>query len=94
MLCKINNFFIYSYKLCATIIKREEICELWSYLKTSIRYDFMMMFKIIILQRFYNLSDVQVAYQFNDRMSFMRLLNLSIADDIFDSKTVNWKIRT
>jgi len=55
-------------------------------------YDYVMMFKIIILQRFYNLSDDQVEYQINDRMSFMRFLNLSIADDIPDSKTV-WHFR-
>jgi hypothetical protein len=33
-------------------------------------YDYVMMFKIIILQRFYNISDDQVEYQINDRMSF------------------------
>jgi transposase len=55
-------------------------------------YDYVMMFKIIILQRFYNLSDDQVEYQINDRMSFMRFLHLSIADDIPDSKTV-WHFR-
>ena len=55
-------------------------------------YDYVMMFKIIILQRYYNLSDDQVEYQINDRMSFMRFLHLSIADDIPDSKTV-WHFR-
>jgi transposase, IS5 family len=50
------------------------------------------MFKIIILQRYYNLSDEQVEYQINDRMSFMRFLNLTIADDIPDSRTV-WNFR-
>jgi IS5 family transposase len=55
-------------------------------------YDYVMMFKILILQRYYNLSDDQVEYQINDRMSFMRFLNLSIADDIPDSKTV-WHFR-
>jgi IS5 family transposase len=55
-------------------------------------YDYVMMFKIMILQRYYNLSDDQVEYQINDRMSFMRFLNLSIADDIPDSKTV-WAFR-
>ncbi len=33
-----------------------------------------------ILQRFYNISDDQVEYQNNDRMSFMRFFNLTIAD--------------
>ncbi|MFV0565855.1 MAG: IS5 family transposase [Flavobacteriaceae bacterium] len=55
-------------------------------------YDYVLLFKILILQRFYNLSDDQMEYQINDRMSFMRFLALSIADDIPDSKTV-WNFR-
>jgi transposase, IS5 family len=55
-------------------------------------YDYVLMFKILILQRYYNLSDDQVEYQINDRMSFMRFLDLSIADDIPDSRTV-WHFR-
>ena len=51
-------------------------------------YDYVLMFKILILQRYYNLSDDQAAYQINDRMSFMRFLNLTIADDIPDSNTI------
>jgi IS5 family transposase len=50
------------------------------------------MFKILILQRYYNLSDEQVEYQVNDRMSFMRFLGLTIADDIPDRRTV-WLFR-
>jgi len=55
-------------------------------------YDYVLMFKILILQRYYNLSDEQVEYQINDRMSFMRFLGLTIADDIPDSRTV-WFFR-
>lgn len=55
-------------------------------------YDYVLMFKILILQRYYNVSDDQIEYQINDRMSFMRFLNLTIADDIPDSKTV-WNYR-
>jgi len=33
-------------------------------------YDYVMMFKIMILQRYYNLSDHQAEFQINDRMSF------------------------
>lgn len=55
-------------------------------------FDYVMMFKILILQRYYNLSDDQVEFQINDRMSFMRFLNLTISDDIPDSKTV-WNFR-
>lgn len=55
-------------------------------------YDYVLMFKILILQRYYNLSDEQVKFQINDRMSFMRFLGLTIADDIPDSRTV-WAFR-
>lgn len=55
-------------------------------------YDYALLFKILILQRYYNLSDDQIEYQINDRMSFMRFLNLTIADDVPDSKTV-WNFR-
>jgi IS5 family transposase len=55
-------------------------------------YDHVLMFKILILQRYYNISDEQVEYQINDRMSFMRFLGFTIADDIPDSRTV-WHFR-
>jgi len=55
-------------------------------------YDYVLMFKILILQRYYNLSDDQVEFQINDRMSFMRFLDLTLSDDIPDSKTV-WHFR-
>ena len=55
-------------------------------------FDYVMMFKILILQRYYNLSDDQVEFQINDRMSFMRFLNLTISDVVPDSKTV-WNFR-
>ncbi len=51
-------------------------------------YDYVLMFKILILQRYYNLSDDQTEYQINDRMSFMRFLDLTISDDIPDSNTI------
>ncbi|MDR2650741.1 MAG: IS5 family transposase [Prevotellaceae bacterium] len=51
-------------------------------------YDYVLMFKILILQRYYNLSDDQVEFQINDRLSFMRFLDLTISDDIPDSRTV------
>jgi len=51
-------------------------------------YDYVLMFKITILQQYYGLSDDQAEYQINDRMSFMRFLDLTIADDVPDSKTI------
>jgi IS5 family transposase len=55
-------------------------------------FDYVLMFKILILQRYYNLSDVQTEYQICDRLSFMRFLGLTIADDVPDSNTV-WNFR-
>jgi len=51
-------------------------------------YDYVLMFKIIILQRIYNISDDAMEYQINDRLSFMRFLNLGISDKVPDSKTI------
>ncbi len=51
-------------------------------------YDYVLMFKVLILQRYYNLSDEQLEYQLNDRMSFIRFLGLTLADDIPDSRTI------
>ena len=55
-------------------------------------YDYLMMFKILILERLYNLSDEQMEYQINDRLSFMRFLGLNMSDDIPDQNTI-WLFR-
>jgi|WetSurMetagenome_2_1015567.scaffolds.fasta_scaffold179132_1 transposase, IS5 family len=55
-------------------------------------YDYLMMFKILILQRYYNLSDDQTEYQILDRLSFMRFLDLKLSDKVPDSKTI-WLFR-
>jgi IS5 family transposase len=47
-----------------------------------------MLFKIIVLQRLYNLSDDQTEFQINDRMSFMRFLCLGLDDKVPDAKTI------
>ena len=39
-------------------------------------YDYVLMFKILILQRYYNLSDDSIEYAILDRLSFMRFLGL------------------
>ncbi len=41
-----------------------------------------------MLQRLYNLSDDQTEYQINDRMSFMRFLDLGLDDKVPDAKTI------
>ena len=55
-------------------------------------YDYVLMFKILVLQRLYNLSDDQVEYQVNDRLSFMRFLGLGLGSPVPDAKTV-WHFR-
>lgn len=55
-------------------------------------YDAVLIFKVLILQALYNLSDEQVEYQVKDRLSFMRFLGLSLSQRIPDAKTV-WLYR-
>jgi len=55
-------------------------------------YDYVMMFKILILQRIYHISDAQAEYQIKDRLSFMRFLGLSLCNDVPDDKTI-WFFR-
>ena len=55
-------------------------------------FDYVMMFKILVLQRFYNLSDEQMQYQILDRLSFMRFLGLTLSDSVPDEKTI-WLFR-
>ncbi|MCF6207540.1 MAG: transposase, partial [Sulfurovum sp.] len=51
-------------------------------------YDRLMMFKILILQKYYNLSDEQTEFQIKDRLSFMQFLGLQIGDRVPDEKTI------
>lgn len=55
-------------------------------------YDLVLMFKILILQRYYRLGDKQVEYQILDRTSFKNFLGLETGDKIPDEKTV-WAFR-
>jgi len=55
-------------------------------------FDVIVMFKIIILQSLYNLSDDQLEFQIRDRLSFMRFLGLSLSDTVPDAKTI-WLFR-
>lgn len=58
----------------------------------ALQYDYVMMFKILILQRYYNISDEQVEYQILDILSFMRFLELRLSDNVPDHNTV-WLFR-
>ena len=51
-----------------------------------------MMFKILVLQALYRLSDDQAEFQIKDRLSFMRFLGLGLGDRVPDAKTI-WLFR-
>ena len=55
-------------------------------------YDGVFMFKILILQRLYNLSDEQAEYRINDRHSFQRFLGLRLGSTVPDFSAV-WLFR-
>src|SRR5437016_3263338 len=55
-------------------------------------WDEVMIFKALVLQALYNLSDDQAEYQLRDRLSFMRFLGLELEDTVPDAKTL-WLYR-
>jgi IS5 family transposase len=55
-------------------------------------YDPVLMFKVLVLQTLYTLSDDQTEYQLKDRLSFMRLVGLALEDRVPDAKTI-WLFR-
>ena len=55
-------------------------------------YDAVLMFKILVLQRVYGLSDEQAELQIMDRLSFQDFLGLRLADKVPDEKTI-WVFR-
>jgi IS5 family transposase len=52
----------------------------------------LLMFKILILQRLYHLSDHQMEFQMRDRLTFMRFLGLDWKAPVPDEKTI-WLFR-
>ncbi len=55
-------------------------------------YDAVLMFKVLVLQTLYTLSDDQAEYQIRDRLSFMRFVGLALPDAVPDAKTI-WLYR-
>jgi len=50
-------------------------------------FDKLILFKALLVQSLYNLSDDQLEYQITDRASFKRFLGLKKSDKVPDSKT-------
>ncbi len=55
-------------------------------------FDTVLMFKVLVLQALYNLSDEQTEYQILDRQSFMMFVGLELCDDVPDARTI-WLFR-
>lgn len=55
-------------------------------------YDAVLMFKLLVLQTLYTLSDDQTEYQLKDRLSFLRFVGLARHEPVPDAKTV-WLFR-
>ncbi|GLS37255.1 IS5 family transposase ISMac22 [Mesorhizobium tianshanense] len=55
-------------------------------------FDAVMMFKVLVLQALYSLSDDQAEFQIQDRLSFMCFLGLGLGDKVPDAKTI-WLFR-
>jgi IS5 family transposase len=51
-------------------------------------FDRLLMFKILIIKRLYNLSCDQTEFQINDRISFMRFLGMDFGSTVPDAKTI------
>lgn len=55
-------------------------------------YNYVMMFKILVYQRTYNLSDREMEYAMLNRLDLMRFLGLELGSDKPDMKTI-WHFR-
>jgi hypothetical protein len=55
-------------------------------------WDAVLMFRVLVLQALYTLSDDQTEYQLRDRLSFMRFVGLALQDAVPDAKTI-WLYR-
>lgn len=55
-------------------------------------WDYVLMFKILLLQQWYMIADDNTEYLINDRLSFQRFLGLSLGDKVPDAKTI-WLFR-
>jgi IS5 family transposase len=54
--------------------------------------DVVVMFKLLVLQQLYNISDEELEYQVSDRLSFMQFMGFGLADEVPDATTV-WLFR-
>jgi IS5 family transposase len=55
-------------------------------------WDYVLMFKILLLQEWNNIADDHTEYLINDRFSYQRFLGLGLGDKVPDAKTI-WLFR-
>src|SRR3954453_3991956 len=55
-------------------------------------FEHVLMFKVLVLQACYSLSDERTEFLIKDRLSFMRFLGLGLADPVPDANTI-WSFR-
>jgi hypothetical protein len=51
-------------------------------------WDAVLMFRVLVLQALYTLSDEGAGYQLRDRLSFMRFAGLALHEAVPDAKTI------
>jgi hypothetical protein len=49
-------------------------------------HDPLKMFKLLVVQRYYNLSDEQTEYQVSDRLTFQKFVGWTVADKVPDAR--------
>lgn len=86
-----NNNFLYLVNL---IINWDSIDDIFNsnIIKSKLgasSYSNILLFKILLLQTWYNLSDPAVEDQINDRISFIRFLGISIDSKTPDHSTIS-----
>ncbi len=91
-LVKLNKYI--DWRIFAPVLNQHEILQKGTNSSHGGRpaFNTTMMFKALILQSIYNISDEQLEYQINDRRSFMRFLGLNNSDKVPDSRTF-WVFR-
>jgi transposase, IS5 family len=87
MISKVVDFEIFRDSLESGILNKEKKSN-----AGAKPFDVVMMFKILILQRYYGLGDSQIEYQILDRLSFKKFLLIESGDKVPDEKTV-WLFR-
>lgn len=79
---------VVDFEMSRSLLEEALIPKVRKYHGGARPFDYVMMFKILVLQRLFGLSDKQVQYQITDRLSFKEFLGLSSGDKVPDEKSV------